>query len=760
MILERASPNLNSPEDLYREFHTNMSQFREPPPYPGLTKQPNQPGLRQSFSGSETSTDVSVSSTENLATCQRQEPQGEETQTQQSCFPYDISTSTPSDYSILARLGMPTSGMDLKSQNTPHIYVSGNTPSHGPHFATSPSHGQGYYMSSESGFSSASNSSSKLTMQDFQNLSPNVSKSSSTFSSPTSVSSYSSSTLYANYPFTQMSGVDPNLLQFVQSGQMVPQYLSSLPPPPEYPGLHKQDLLERPEQRRSYEVLGKPDIPGVRSQPDLSTFWESRGSVTGLHHSHGGSSGSKEGSQQSLEQSCYSTESRIQEYDNIALQATRMVEVLTEENKGLREKLAIYDKKVSKLQKFELEIQKVHEAYEALVKSSKKREYLEQVMKKRLEEELKMVQQQNECYVRQLEDVGVKPVGTNKRASRIEPVDGSMETLLAKHKELLTVKERQDIELANARSTILDQKQQIDILRTVQSNVRLEEECQRQQILSEYDQQIQEELASLKEAYEKKEQTEKSIRQKLDKELEYCRSHHKQGTLGKKSDTKKDLNSDIKRMLDEKEAKILQLEKEVIQWKEQHLEESIRKLKLQELECETRLPTYEQALPVSTESLRLPTYEQCPSPVNTETLINEAKEEKLKNMEEVYQANCKLTELEAQVKSLTSQLSEKEAMLRVYQRSPMTRSSSVHTIYCTPHHSPRPSLIATGSLSRQGSQDTSLFIKHKKTASSSALETSSKLSQDDLFQKIQSLQAESKSSSDTEDGSDKTIWQV
>ena len=94
------------------------------------------------------------------------------------------------------------------------------------------------------------------------------------------------------------------------------------------------------------------------------------------------------------------------------------------------------------------------------------------------------------------------------------------------------------------------------------------------------------------------------------------------------------------------------------------------------------------------------------------------------------------------VKSLQSQLSEKDAMLRIYQRSPMTRSSSVHTIYCTPHHSPRPSLIATGSLSRQSSQDASLFIKHKKTASSSALETSSKLSQDDLFQKIQDLQAE------------------
>ena len=83
---------------------------------------------------------------------------------------------------------------------------------------------------------------------------------------------------------------------------------------------------------------------------------------------------------------------------------------------------------------FELEIQKVHEAYEALVKSSKKREYLEQVMKKRLEEELKTVQQQNESLVRQLEDRGVKPVCTNRRASRVEPSDGSMETLLAKRK--------------------------------------------------------------------------------------------------------------------------------------------------------------------------------------------------------------------------------------------------------------------------------------------------------------------------------------
>ena len=81
-------------------------------------------------------------------------------------------------------------------------------------------------------------------------------------------------------------------------------------------------------------------------------------------------------------------------------------------------------------------------------------------------------------------------------------------------------------------------------------------------------------------------------------------------------------------------------------------------------------------------------------------------------------------------------------MLRMYQRSPMTRSSSVHTIYCTPKHSPRPSLVATGSLSRQQSQEVSaLFdVKHKKTGSTSALESCSKMTQDELFEKIQGLQ--------------------
>lgn len=70
-----------------------------------------------------------------------------------------------------------------------------------------------------------------------------------------------------------------------------------------------------------------------------------------------------------------------------------------------------------------------------------------------------------------------------------------------------------------------------------------------------------------------------------------------------------------------------------LQWKEQHLEESIRKLRLQEAEVGM--------------TPRLPAYDQAASTLNAETLINEAKTEKLKQMEEVYHANRKLAELEA-----------------------------------------------------------------------------------------------------------------
>jgi len=82
---------------------------------------------------------------------------------------------------------------------------------------------------------------------------------------------------------------------------------------------------------------------------------------------------------------------------------------------------------------FELEIQKIHENYESLVKSSKKREQLEVAMKKRLEDELKKVKAINTSLVQQLQNAG-QVVSENAILESAEPVDSSMALLLARRK--------------------------------------------------------------------------------------------------------------------------------------------------------------------------------------------------------------------------------------------------------------------------------------------------------------------------------------
>ena len=82
-------------------------------------------------------------------------------------------------------------------------------------------------------------------------------------------------------------------------------------------------------------------------------------------------------------------------YDPLTARANKMIDMLTEENRKLRDELTVFNRKVSRLQKFEIEIQRVHEAYEGLVRSSKKREQLELIMKKRLEDEIRKLQTKN-----------------------------------------------------------------------------------------------------------------------------------------------------------------------------------------------------------------------------------------------------------------------------------------------------------------------------------------------------------------------------
>ena len=84
-------------------------------------------GYRQSYSGSEASTDISLSSTENLSTSTRQEPQGEET-TKVVVGPFDPATGDDG-FSLLSSLGLQsTQAVEVKSTNSSTFYVTGSMP--------------------------------------------------------------------------------------------------------------------------------------------------------------------------------------------------------------------------------------------------------------------------------------------------------------------------------------------------------------------------------------------------------------------------------------------------------------------------------------------------------------------------------------------------------------------------------------------------------------------------------------------------------
>lgn len=659
---------------------------------------------------------MSLSSTENLATWQRQEPQGEETQTPLYQHLDDGS------YSILARLGMPQGAIEQKggseqvssspSSSSPFYSSGSNFQSYYSH----PSHSQSVYAttSSVSGRDNAayvvggSGSQQNLTVPhswQVHGLPPPQSGQYSRSHTPT----YHHPHPYVN-TWTNVEGVGGGY-----TGQ-TSQFLSHpphLPPPPQYPG-HRNIDIEKKDLRRSYETIaGKTELR--HSHPDLSTesplsHSQTKGDGLPTHL------GAHAGSEPIFSITGSSPVGSHEEVDQTAL-----IEMLREDNRRLRDELSSCHKKVSKLQKFELEIQKVHEAYESLVKSSQKRERLEAALKTKLEEEVKKLRLQNDELRVQVEQ---SSDADQARSSRQDSLDSN-----------------------KSQREILDAK----LAATQNSLSRLEEEVRKKDAQAGRVEQLQKAFTSLQTTSERREEKEKQLRSRLERELETYKSQEKGVTSGSSTPKEEPRSmAALKQVLSERETKILQLETEIIRWEQRYVEMQA----VQQME-ETAGP----------QEVHLAVLEK--SSAETEKLIDEAKTEKLRHMEELYQSNRRVAELEAKVKWLQTQLSEKEAMVKVYQRAPPTlpRSSSVHAICCSPLHSPRPSLIATTAYTRSsggaassagtGSYCDFVTIKHVKTGSTSAIETGRKMSLDDSL--CERRQAHC-STSDTED--ETKLWQV
>ncbi|XP_034463583.1 angiomotin isoform X4 [Hippoglossus hippoglossus] len=338
----------------------------------------------------------------------------------------------------------------------------------------------------------------------------------------------------------------------------------------------------------------------------------------------------------------------------------QMVDVLTEDNRMLRQEMETCREKVTKLHKLETEIQLVSEAYENLAKSSSKREALEKTMRNKLELEVRRLHDFNRDLRERMETA-------NKQLAAKE-FDGSEDSrktisqLVTQNKETLREKEKLEMEVHSLRSTTEDQRRHIEIRDQALNNaqakvVKLEEELKKKQVYVEKVERMQQALAQLQAACEKREQLEHRLRTRLEKELESLRMQQRQGASQSSGGVPSEYNATVlMEHLREKEERILALEADMTKWEQKYLEESVMRQFALDAAASVATQRDTSASMISHSSN---------SSYDTSVEARIQKEE-----EEILMANRRCLDMESRIKNLHAQIIEKDAMIKVlHQRS-------------------------------------------------------------------------------------------
>ncbi|XP_021097254.1 angiomotin isoform X3 [Heterocephalus glaber] len=338
----------------------------------------------------------------------------------------------------------------------------------------------------------------------------------------------------------------------------------------------------------------------------------------------------------------------------IVSRAQQMVEILSDENRNLRQELEGCYEKVARLQKVETEIQRVSEAYENLVKSSSKREALEKAMRNKLEGEIRRMHDFNRDLRERLETA-------NKQLAEKE-YEGSEDTrktisqLFAKNKESQREKEKLEAELVTARSTNEDQRRHIEIRDQALSNaqakvVKMEEELKKKQVYVDKVEKMQQALVQLQAACEKREQLEHRLRTRLERELESLRIQQRQG-ISQPTNISEYNAAALMELLREKEERILALEADMTKWEQKYLEENV--MRHFALDAAATVAAQRDTTVIS-HSLN--------------TSYDTALEARIqKEEEEIFVANKRCLDMEGRIKTLHAQIIEKDAMIKVLQQ--------------------------------------------------------------------------------------------
>ncbi|XP_029028670.1 angiomotin isoform X2 [Betta splendens] len=338
----------------------------------------------------------------------------------------------------------------------------------------------------------------------------------------------------------------------------------------------------------------------------------------------------------------------------------QMVDMLTEENRMLRQEMEVCREKVTKLHKLETEIQLVSEAYENLAKSSSKREALEKTMRNKLELEVRRLHDFNRD-LRERMDTANKQLAA-KECDGSEDNRKTISQLLAQNKDTQREKEKLEIELNALRSTTEDQRRHIEIRDQALNNaqakvVKLEEELKKKQVYVEKVERMQQALAQLQAACEKREQLEHRLRTRLERELESLRLQQRQGVSQSSGAVPCEYNATVlMEQLREKEERILALEADMTKWEQKYLEESV--MRQFALDAAASVATQRDTSTVVTSHSPSCSYE-----TSVEARIQ-------KEEEEILMANRRCLDMESRIKHLHAQIIEKDAMIKVlHQRS-------------------------------------------------------------------------------------------
>ncbi|XP_028300934.1 angiomotin-like 2a [Gouania willdenowi] len=250
--------------------------------------------------------------------------------------------------------------------------------------------------------------------------------------------------------------------------------------------------------------------------------------------------------------------------------------MLLQENQRLRTELEAYVEKVARLQKLELEIQRISEAYDTLMKGSAKREDLEKTMRNKLEAEIKRLHDFNRDLRDQL-DTAVR----HRAAKDAECLDHKQHVfvkLIEQNEEQQRERDRLEKQIQHLRVSGEESRRRRELLEQALGsaqtrNRQLEEELQRKRAYVKKVERLQSALGQLQAACEKREALELRLRTRLEQELKNLRAQQSHNQT-RDSPASEPSWSTLQQQLREREERVLALEADITKWEQKYLEES------------------------------------------------------------------------------------------------------------------------------------------------------------------------------------------